>query len=335
MKQLSRKFSRQKKGLTVLGFVYLFCYLPATAATPKVAELLEAMTKQYSAGQFVQAGHTGQQILTVDPNNLTAHYLLGNIFLKADVLDSAGREYEWCIAHGAGTKIGSYAKNALDVMEGKVPPPGGLTGAAGMPGAVGASAGSIPQTRGQAAQLAGQQNLPTQFFNPYNPNQTVNGNPNYLPQGQIQQGQAQTLAGPLKVQVQAGEYSQRAMAQGQSFIEGKRQTMEGSIKRINEEAKSDIRSVPKYIYYGRERIVNPNYDSAVQSIKDAAADKIATLQADFDNEQNKIGSFYKKVADSYDKQSDSAMSQAENTRPHHVIDADPNMFVRNYGKTAK
>ena len=160
---------------SLLAGYFLQPALCADAA--RTIQLLKTMTTQYNAGQYVQAGHTGQQVLAIDANNLTAHYMMGNIFLQAQELDSAGDEYEWCIAHGAGTAIAKNAQNALDVMEGKVRPQT-------------AARTALPITRlaGQAAAVSQlrlvQQPppLPTQFSNPYNMQDSAQELPQVNPQ---------------------------------------------------------------------------------------------------------------------------------------------------------
>jgi tetratricopeptide (TPR) repeat protein len=93
-------------------------YDQAEAAVARENNLLRTMTMQYNNGQYVLAGHTGKEILAVDPTNLTAHYLMGNIFLKADLYDNAADEYEYCARHGLGTRIGDYARAALAKLKG-------------------------------------------------------------------------------------------------------------------------------------------------------------------------------------------------------------------------
>ncbi|MBU6454303.1 MAG: hypothetical protein KGS72_21175 [Cyanobacteria bacterium REEB67] len=265
----------------------------AEAAVARENNLLRTMTMQYNNGQYVLAGHTGKQILSADPTNLTAHYLMGNIFLKADLYDNAADEYEYCYRHGLGTQVGDYARAALDKLRGNptVGGPGGNSSAAAPnnPTAAGAGANS-----GQT------------FSNPAQPQVT-------------------------RVDRQSAEYSDNAMKSAATLIENKRRTLEGTTARLNQEAQADIDAVPKYVYYGKERVRNPSYDSDVQAIKDNLAGKLKILQIDFENEQDKLNIFYRNLAHSYDSAATNVRSQAEDNRVHRIIDSNPDMFVHNYG----
>jgi Tfp pilus assembly protein PilF len=202
-------------------------YAPYTtpAASPKSALLMQTMTTQYKAGQYVQAGHTGQAILAVDPQNLEAHYLMANVFLKAEALDNAGAEYEWCIAHGPGTQIGDYAQMALDVMEGRKTPGAALRAISMEKAALSAQEAAkaaqtaqpalssrllgLPITRqatsasaaAQPAQKAATQ-LPTQFYSPYSADPNAQ-NANYK-QAPVQ---AQTIAAYPRRNTYSGSYA--------------------------------------------------------------------------------------------------------------------------------
>jgi hypothetical protein len=119
---------------------------------------------------------------------------------------------------------------------------------------------------------------------------------------------------------------------GAAFLEARRRTLQEQIKHLNEQADDAIRAVPKYIYARHGRLDNPDYPGIVQGIRDDCAAQIQALQADNDKEEQKIGSFYKGLANSYDHAKPNLQSQVDDGRPgHKMIDPDPSMYVQNFG----
>jgi hypothetical protein len=81
-----------------------------TAHPLDVAPLVSA----YGKGDYKKAYEIGCLILKQDPGNLTAHYLMGNCYVKFKQIDKAAEEYKYCTQTAAGNQIGKFAQQALD-----------------------------------------------------------------------------------------------------------------------------------------------------------------------------------------------------------------------------
>lgn len=264
------------KNLPVLPIclsIFLIGPCPALAQKAKVGQAVgvsatevdvRTLTSEYNSGQYVKALERSRLVLSRDPGNLNVHYLLGNIFIKLGRLDNAADEYDYCYQHGIGTRIGEYAREALNAMN------------------------------AAAAQAAGQQ--------------------------------------PGTIDRQTADVKASVHEQGAAFLAARRSTLEAEIKHLNDQANAEIEAVPQYVYINKHRQPNPDYPAIVQGIRDDYAAQIQVLQADNDNEEQKIGRFYKGLADSYDHAKPNLQSQVDDGRPgHKLIDPDPNMYVQNFG----
>jgi len=78
--------------------------------------LLKDVSTAYNSGHFVQAQMTCRALIEKFPENLTAHLLMGNIWVKLGNLKSAEDEYRFCLSsHKVITPYQSaYAKQALE-----------------------------------------------------------------------------------------------------------------------------------------------------------------------------------------------------------------------------
>jgi tetratricopeptide (TPR) repeat protein len=131
---------------------------------------------------------------------------------------------------------------------------------------------------------------------------------------------------------QTNEVKASVQEKAQAALAARRSTLAGQMKTLTEEQQGEIDAVPKYIYVGRHRVANPDYNSTVQGIRDDYAAKMQILQADNDNEERKMGIFYKGLSDSYDHSKGNLQSQTDDGRPgHKLLDQDPSMYVQNFG----
>ena len=295
-----------------LSAVGCFCLPACYADTAKIAQLLQAMTTQYNAGQYVQAGHTGQEILALDANNLSAHYMMGNIFLQAQVLESAGNEYDWCVAHGAGTAIAVNARHALDVMEGKVAP--AATAHAALATTKAAGQAAAPPQSGQAINAP----LPTQFFNPLNPqlntqpNTQLNtsasapagkpafiefrpfSNPNAAAalEQKMETQRFEALRAPRGATPYAIEKVRDQMLMDKIKIDVKKEVMDVWIRRETDLASWKTSLLQRFISNSGITIPNPDYQPEVDRINREAESHIKVLHDDYERERHALTEDY-------------------------------------------
>jgi tetratricopeptide (TPR) repeat protein len=95
----------------------------ATSQAPAQTKSAPATIKQvlaaYDSGQFEQAMDLCKNVLTADPKNLTAHYVMGNICVKTNRTKDAIAQYTYCLqSEGAKTSPeAAYAKKALEQIK--------------------------------------------------------------------------------------------------------------------------------------------------------------------------------------------------------------------------
>jgi hypothetical protein len=77
----------------------------------------KALMDEYAAGKYDVAFKRCIAILKADTSNMTAHYYMGNLYLKYKKYDEATAEYNYVMAAGADTPEGQAAKQGLDAVE--------------------------------------------------------------------------------------------------------------------------------------------------------------------------------------------------------------------------
>ena len=275
---------------------------------------MAGITADYNAGRYLPALEKALVIVRREPKNLEVHYLLGNIFIRLDKLENAYEEYNFCVVHGKGTKVGDYAQKAMKRMQ-------DMAAQADEP-----RQGQPPQSQQQQQQQQPQPQALPQF--PLPPSAIPQSSqPTAAPTAVVPQAQDNSRVGR-----QSTERSAAANQDGAAFIANKRKTLESQIQHLNSETTLSISQVPRYIYFGKQRIANPDYDSTVQAIRDECASKIKAMQDDNAREEEKINAFYRGLSDSYGRQKDNLRSQGDDGREgHKLLDQDPNMYVQNFG----
>ena len=86
--------------------------------TPEQAKIRQVV-KDYDAGNYERAMELCRSVLTSDPTNLTAHYLMGNICVKTNRTQDAIAQYKYCM-QSSGVKAApeaTYAKQALEQIK--------------------------------------------------------------------------------------------------------------------------------------------------------------------------------------------------------------------------
>ncbi|MBS2008957.1 MAG: hypothetical protein JST01_18040 [Cyanobacteria bacterium SZAS TMP-1] len=85
----------------------------------EVAEQTEQMKAAYEAGSLVEAKSIGLRIISKAPLNMTAHYLLGNVYTRLGQTGEARREYSYCCRSQTGTNVQIYqlARKGLEQLD--------------------------------------------------------------------------------------------------------------------------------------------------------------------------------------------------------------------------
>jgi len=287
---------------------------PAIAEPASSAKALAAITADYNAGRYLPALEKSLVVVRKEPNNLEIHYLLGNIFIRLDKLENAYEEYVFCVQNGKGTRIAEYARKAMKNME-------DMAAQAPLPPDATPSQQSRPSQQSQQSQPQRDFPLPPSMQQQSQPSAQGSIPTSTQSTGQLGRGERQSA-----------ERRDATDRQGADFIEAKRRTLQAQITHLNEDMRDSINQVPRYVYFGKQRVPNPDYESTVQTIKDECASKIQAMQDDNTREESKINSFYKGLSNSYSQSSDNLRSRGDDGRAGpKLIDNDPNMYVQNYG----
>jgi tetratricopeptide (TPR) repeat protein len=101
-----------------------FLFLPITLAclncAPVIAseeEQIKALMTEYGAGQYDAAFNRCVAILRTNSTNMTAHYFMGNLYLKYNKLDEAAAEYKYCVSAGPDAPESQAAQQGLQAVE--------------------------------------------------------------------------------------------------------------------------------------------------------------------------------------------------------------------------
>ncbi|MBS1989054.1 MAG: hypothetical protein JSS83_00980 [Cyanobacteria bacterium SZAS LIN-3] len=76
-----------------------------------------ALTLEYNDGKYDQAFNRCIAILKANNANMTAHYYLGNLYLKYKRFDQSSAEYNYCVAASKDPLIVEAAKKGLQAVE--------------------------------------------------------------------------------------------------------------------------------------------------------------------------------------------------------------------------
>ncbi|MBS2010031.1 MAG: hypothetical protein JST01_23485 [Cyanobacteria bacterium SZAS TMP-1] len=76
-----------------------------------------ALTMEYNDGKYDQALNRCIAILKANNANMTAHYYLGNLYLKYKRFDQSSAEYNYCVAASKDPLIVEAAKKGLQAVE--------------------------------------------------------------------------------------------------------------------------------------------------------------------------------------------------------------------------
>ncbi len=68
----------------------------ASARAQAQAEMKEVLVN-YDAGNYQKAMELCKKVLTTEPTNLTAHYVMGNICVKCHQVSDAVAQYKWTL----------------------------------------------------------------------------------------------------------------------------------------------------------------------------------------------------------------------------------------------
>jgi len=102
------------------GLLVCLLALASLHSFPAIAsedEQLKVLITEYSAGKYDAAFKHCVAILRVNKANITAHYYMGNLYLKYHKLDEAAAEYKYCVSAGADTTEGQAAQQGLEAVE--------------------------------------------------------------------------------------------------------------------------------------------------------------------------------------------------------------------------
>lgn len=102
-------------------FVYItpllsLLFLTAVPTCFAADSQLENEIAAYNKGDFEQAIDIGGELIRKDPKNATAHYYLADSYCQLKQFNQAIKEYSYCIKLGKDSKIASYSKRALAVL---------------------------------------------------------------------------------------------------------------------------------------------------------------------------------------------------------------------------
>jgi hypothetical protein len=71
-------------------------------------EQIEQLKAAYEAGSLIEARSIGLRIISKTPSNMTAHYLLGNVYTRLGQIVEARREYTCCCRSQTNTNVQIY-----------------------------------------------------------------------------------------------------------------------------------------------------------------------------------------------------------------------------------
>ena len=77
---------------------------------------IKALMDEYDAGKNDLAYKRCIGILKANPQNMTAHYYMGNLYLRYNKLDQAEAEYKYCAAAGADSPEAQSAQQGLQAV---------------------------------------------------------------------------------------------------------------------------------------------------------------------------------------------------------------------------
>jgi hypothetical protein len=80
-------------------------------------EQTKALMEEYNAGKYEAAFTRCTGILLADQKNITAHYYMGNLYLRYNKLDQAAAEYKYCMEKGTDALEVAAAKQGLEAIE--------------------------------------------------------------------------------------------------------------------------------------------------------------------------------------------------------------------------
>ncbi|MBU6453308.1 MAG: tetratricopeptide repeat protein [Cyanobacteria bacterium REEB67] len=290
-------------------FLYVLFFVCALATAPVFAESygsfapgtepadVTSLNGMYRAGQFDQAMAIASRILVKDPDNVSVRYIRANLYLRLQRYEDALPEYRYCAVAGSGTQVEVYSKQAITSIEALL--------AAGAPANGPAPAnnnGNVLTGRGGAGgygTIGGAAGDPSAFG-------PAVANVPRRPAGTMHRGDIQSyisdMAPGRRRDRQTQEARDRLAAEAAAHISDRRRTLRVRITKINSRATDEINSIPQYFTDADgNSYPNPDFASASAEIRRQAEERIAMVRTDAANEDEKMLSYYRNLADSYDR----------------------------------
>jgi len=103
-----------------LSCILLCHFICLNGQTVSAKDNQDEMRRQYDLGHFDRAAILARSAIKKNGNDLTAHYFLGNILVKQNLLKEAAAQYSICVRQGGARRApeADYAQKALEQIRG-------------------------------------------------------------------------------------------------------------------------------------------------------------------------------------------------------------------------